>query len=446
MEKERSKSVQDIYKQSKNTFETYTPRLPRRGMTAKRSKSHLAQDTPLQATIVGNSSPFLGAVNRHYPGRKQPLLKRLSESSISPCSEEYTFVMQGFKGTERESKSSVHVTTPRRARNRKISCNDFSQGSKQPDAKITSESKGTLTHFQPRPRGNTLPGRINDVKIPAETQPGEKTTPTAQRQVLDVKMAWQGVNDDGSLTVKKEKKRPVSLSDLPQKQLSNEEKLERKMSETLRGESLSGKSEKSGKVPQRKKADVDLPKIEEKGLSDHLQLRETETCYENRGKSLTAVQTDDDKSSIKSENFLASSYSPRIRSYSSGYLTESNGSPRAKGKLSHSVSWEPVFCDRPATALNSNRGNIGTDSAKNFETHLTQSPSRSRRTTQFAITRANIRRVGKATLAATRLLKIHYRENGGKKVISEEEKELDELFEEMKDCRYLRKSTSEMKA
>lgn len=72
------------------------------------------------------------------------------------------------------------------------------------------------------------------------------------------------------------------------------------------------------------------------------------------------------------------------------------------------------------------------------------SPTTKRKTSQLAITRANYKRVGNATLSASRLLKIHYRENGNKNIITaEEEKELDELFEEMKDCRYLRTSGSE---
>lgn len=54
---------------------------------------------------------------------------------------------------------------------------------------------------------------------------------------------------------------------------------------------------------------------------------------------------------------------------------------------------------------------------------------------QFSITRANLRRVGNATLVATRLLKIHDRENGMKSTAvnsSQEGKKLDEIFEELK--------------
>ena len=359
-------------------------------------------------------------------------------------------MMQGLKGTEGQSKSAVHVSAPRRTRNSKISFNDYGHGSKYSTAKLTSELESTLS-FNPRPRGNTLPARISEVRIPAETQPGAKTSPAAHKHVLDVKLAWQGANDDNlNSSVKRERKSHVSLSALPQRQLSSnkhDEKLEKKLSETsVRNEFLSsGRGDKSGrKIPQRKKADADLPKIEENVFIDHLQIKpkETEICYENRGKSLTAEQTDAEKGSIKGENFLAS-FPLRVRSYSSEHLSESSGSPRVKGKLSHSISWEPVFYDRPTTELSWNRDNIDTES-KSFETQSAQ-PSSRRRTAQFAITRANIRRVGKAAVVATRLLKIHYRENGGKKVISEEEKELDKLFEEMKDCRYLRHSTSEMK-
>lgn len=67
---------------------------------------------------------------------------------------------------------------------------------------------------------------------------------------------------------------------------------------------------------------------------------------------------------------------------------------------------------------------------------------------QFSITRANLRRVGNATLVATRLLKIHDRENGMKDTAvnsSQEGKKLDEIFEEIKHCRYLRQSSTDMR-
>lgn len=52
----------------------------------------------------------------------------------------------------------------------------------------------------------------------------------------------------------------------------------------------------------------------------------------------------------------------------------------------------------------------------------------------------NISWVGKVVLVVLRFLKIYYWENGVKKVIGKDDKEFDKLFEEMKDCCYLRKS------
>lgn len=451
MEKERSKSVQEVSKQSRKKSETINPRrFQTQDMTAKRSKRHLIQHVAPQTTITDNSSGFLGAVDRSYHGRKQSLLKRLSECSLSPCSEEYKFVMQGFKETEREPNSTVLVATPKRTRNRKISVNNFSQGSKYSAVKLSSELESAVT-FRPRPRGNTLPARISDIRISDETQPSGKTKAAGQKHVFHVKLAWQNVNEDLNLPVEKERRRHVSLSDLPQKQLSgdkHEDKLERKPSETFRSdrEVLSGRGDKSGrKIPQRKTGEVDLPKIAERAFIDHdlLQMKPKETviAYENRETSFTAEQMDDEKLSVEGEKFLAThGHLQRERSYSGAHLTDQGkDTTRVKGKLSYTSSWEL----RPTIENSLTRRNIDAES-KNFESHLVQPPSR-RRTSQFAITRANIRRVGKAALVATRLLKIHYRENGAKEVITKEEKELDELFEEMKDCRYLRKSTSEMK-
>ncbi|KAJ7376106.1 hypothetical protein OS493_036870 [Desmophyllum pertusum] len=444
MEKERSKCVEETNKESRKKIQTNSSRLTTREIIAKRIKRNLSQDAAVPQTITGKSSRFLGAVSRRYPGRKQSLLKRLSECSLSPCSEEYACVMQGFKETEVEPES-IFVAPSRQTRNRKISFNGFGQGSKYSSAKLSSEFESALS-FRPRPRGNTLPARINGVKvIPAAgtLQPGGKTKPAADRHVFDVKLAWQGTNDDLNLPTKKlEKKRHVSLSDLPQRQLSGgtrEEKNNRKLSETFQNDLLPDAT--------AKKPDIDLPKIEEIILTDHLQIKpsEAEICqHENRGNVITAEQTDDENPALQ----RLASLPQRERSYSSEYFTESKGTTsRVKAKLSYSISSDPVLCNRSTTEANWNRRDIDAESPKNyFETQLGQPSSLGRRTSQFAITRANISRVGKAALVASRLLKIHYRENGAKKVsITEEEKELEKLFEEMKDCRYLRKNTSEMK-
>lgn len=51
----------------------------------------------------------------------------------------------------------------------------------------------------------------------------------------------------------------------------------------------------------------------------------------------------------------------------------------------------------------------------------------------------NYKCVGNVILSVLRFFKIYYWENGNKNIIIvEEEKEFDELFEEMKDCWYLR--------
>ena len=438
MEKERSKSVQEVSEQSKNNSETINPRRYQiRDVTAKRSKRHIIQYAAPEITITDSRSGYLGDVDRSHHGKKQSLLKRLSDCSLSPCSEEYKFVMRGFKETERESNSTVHVATTKRTRNRKISSNNFSQGSKCSSVRLPSELESALT-LRSRPRGNTMPARICDIRIAGETQLSVNTKAAVQKHVsVHVKLAWQSVNE-----VKRETTKPVPLSDLPQKQLSEDKhKKERKSVETFRNdrEVLSGREDRSGRrTPQRKKAEKELPKIAERVFIDHdhlqVKLKDTDISYEHRRKSFTDEQTDDVKNSRDGENFLTT-HPERVLSFSGENFSEGKDITRVKGKLTYTRSWEP----RPRTENSLARRNIDTESKSSVQLR-----SR-RRTSQFAITRANISHVGKAALTATRLLKIHHRENGAKREIRREEKELDELFEEMKDCRYLRKSTSDMK-
>lgn len=449
MEAERSNSLQGVSDLSMNKSETIYPRrFQVRDVNAKRGKRHLIQYASPETTITDNStqSRFLGAVDRSYQGKKQSLLKRLSECSLSPCSEEYKFVMQGFKETEREPNSTAYVATSKRTRFRKISFNNFNQRSRYSSLRLPSELGSALT-FCPRPRGNSMPAGIS------ETEPSAKTKAAVQEQMrscsVHVKVAWQSLNEDLNLPVKKGKRRHASLPDLPQKQLSedrNEKKSERKSLETFRSHRepvLSGRAHRSGlKTPQRKKAEVELPKIAERVFIDHhhlqIKLKETELSYENRRKSSTAEPTHDEKRLMESEKCLMT-HPQRERRYSGGNLTEDKDITSFKGKLTYTSSWEP----RPTTENSFSRRSIDVES-KDVDSHLIQTPSK-QRSSKFAMTRANISRVGKAALVATRLLKIHYRENGAKKVITKEEKELDKLFEEMKDCRYLRNSASEMK-
>ena len=448
MEKGRSNSPQEASDLSVNKSETINPwRFQVRGGNAKRGRRHLIQYASPETTITDNSSQsrVLGAVARSYQGKKQSLLKRLSECSLSPCSEEYKFVMQGFKETEREPDSTVYVATSKRTRIRKISFNNFCQGSKYSSVRLPSELGSALT-FRPRPRGNSMPAGIS------ETEASGKTKAAVQKHVpcsVHVKEAWQNLKEDINLPVKNERRRHASLSDLPQKQLSedrHEKKSERKSSETFRSDrepALTGRTDRFGlKTPQRKKAEIELPKIAERVFIEHdhsqIKLKETEISYDNRRKCFTAEQKHDEKKLMESEKFLVTR-PERERSYSGGNLTEGKDTTSVKEKLTHTSSWEPP----PKTENSFSRCSIDVES-KNFESHLIQAPSR-RRTSQFALTRANISRVGKAALVASRLLKIHYRENGAKKVITKEEKELEKLFQEMEDCRYLRKSTSEMK-
>ena len=447
MEKERSKSLQEVSEQSRNEYEPINPRqFQTRDVTAKRGKRH--GYAALETAIADNSSKsVLGAVDGSYKGKKQSLLKRLSECSLSPSSEEYKFVMQGFKETGREPNSTVLVATSKRTRNRKISLSNFSQGSKYSSMRLPSEIESALT-FRPRPRGNTMPARINDIRIAEETEPSVKTKAAVRKHLsVHVKVAWQSVNEDLKLPVKKGTRRHVSLSDQPQKQLSadrHEQKFERRSSETFRSdrEVLSVRADRSGrKTPQRKKAEVELPKIAERVFIDHdhlpIKLKGVNISCENRRKGFTAEQNGG-QNAIGGQKFLVT-HPQRERRYSGGNLTEGKDTTSVKGKLTPTSSWEP----RPTAENSLSRRSIDVES-KHFESHLIQAPSR-HRTSQFAITRANISRVGKAAIVATRLLKIHYRENGDKKAITKEEKELDKLFEEMKDCRYLRKSTSELK-
>jgi len=114
-----------------------------------------------------------------------------------------------------------------------------------------------------------MPARICDIRIAGETQLSVNTKAAVQKHVsVHVKLAWQSVNE-----VKRETTKPVPLSDLPQKQLSEDKhKKERKSVETFRNdrEVLSGREDRSGrKTPQRKKAEKELPKIAERVFIDH---------------------------------------------------------------------------------------------------------------------------------------------------------------------------------
>ena len=452
----RSKSVRDQgINQPRNKSETNDSRSSIETRDdVKHNKRNSTQATP-RRRIVAKSSTISSAINRRFSGRKHSMLKRLSECPLS-ASEEYTSVMQGFKETPSEPSKSI-VASPR-PRNRAISFNNSGQGFKYSASKLSSEFESAL-NFGPRPRGNTLPARFSDPA--AESLPGGKNRPISDKNVFDIKLAWQGASDDLFVPTKKEKERHVSLSDLPQSKLSGskqEDKTEGKIAETFQSDSLPGRGDKPGrKIPQRKKALVDLPKIEERDFIDHLQIKpsEVEVSYDNRQKGFTAEHTDEKipapqsllRERPRSENALAS-YTKRERSFSSGYITGSKpDTARAKTKLSCSVSWDPQFINRPTSEITLNRNDIDAKT-KHSEALAALSPAARRKTSQFAITRANVRRVGNATLSASRLLKIHYRENGTKNVLTaeEEEKELDKLFEEMKDCRYLRTSASaEMK-
>lgn len=459
MEEGRSNSLQKASDPSMNKSETINPRrFQVRDVNAKRGKRHLIQYASPETAITDNSSKsrFLGAIDRSYQGKKQPLLKRLSECSLSPCSEEYKFVMQGFKETEREPNSTVYIATSKRTRIRKISFNNFSQESKYSSVRLPSELGSALT-FCTRPRGSPMSAGISETKSHnmalGETEQSMETKAAVQKHLpcsVHVKVAWQSLNEDLNLPVKNERRRHASLSDLPRKQLSedrHEKKSERKSSETFRSDLepvLSGRADRFGlKTPQRKKAEIELPKIAERAFIDHdrlqIKLKKTEISYDNGRKCFTAEQMHDEKKLMESQKFLVAR-PQRERRYSGGNLTEGKHTTSVKGKLTYTSSWEP----RPTTENSFSRCSIDVES-KNFESHLIRAPSR-QRTSQFAVTRANISRVGKAALVASRLLKIHYRENGVKKVIGKDEKELDKLFEEMKDCRCLRKSTSsEMK-
>lgn len=415
-------------------------------------KKHSTQDTiPHRQATVGTASKttFSGSLSRCYPARKRSLLKRFKDCSFSPCSEEYNSVLQHFTETA-EQQEKVIVAEPRRTRNRKISLHEPRRASKY---KTSSNFETELPRsFNTRPRCNTLPSRISVVRTPGfgnTEETGEDNFDTPFRS--NVKLAWQVDYDDFG---KKEKGMHKSETP-PRLYFSNTHKeTGKKVSETSPPCELLRHKDKSRKERQRKKAEVNLPKIEEKLFIHDSQLKAGGAKLfsdEARRKIYTADQTNvghDFRDFSKKDLSQDGNWLKRERSCSTGlHSTDKKDTTHLKQKSFHSIS-SPAGTNHPkASELTSAPlFDLRNDNFQ-FATFNEKSPM-IRRTDQFSITRANIRRVGKATLAATRLLKIHYRENGGSKkdvTITEDHKKLDKLFEEMKDCRYLRQNSSEMR-
>ena len=414
-------------------------------------RKHSTQDTiPHRQAAVGTSkTTFSGSVSRCYPARKRSLLKRFKECSFSPCSEEYNSVLQHFTETAEQQEKAI-VAEPRRTRNRKISLHEPRRG---PKYKTSSNFETELPRsLNTRPRCNTLPSRISVVRTPdfgKTEETGEDNFDTPFRS--NVKLAWKIDYDDFG---KKEK--GMHKSETPPRLYFSKTHKEtgKKVSETSPPcESLSHK-DKNRKERQRKKAEMNLPKIEEKLFIDDSQLKASAAKLvsdEARRKIYTADQTNvghDLRDFSKKDLSQDWNWLKRERSCSTGlHSTDKKDTTHLKQKIFHSIS-SPAGTNHPkASELTSAPlFDLRNDNFQ-FETFNEKSPM-IRRTDQFSINRANIRRVGKATLAATRLLKIHYRENGGSKkdvTITEDHKKLEILFEEMKDCRYLRQNSSEMR-
>lgn len=472
MENESSKSVSQVQnypavnlsheqttKPLRNKHESNSRLLPRE-KTEKRSHKSSMQDAAPQAKNIG--SAFLGAVNLGYPKRKSSVLKRFKECSLSPCSEEFRFVMQGFKGADEQPAKSI-AAPQKRSKNRKTSFNDFTRATKYSSTKLPSEFESDIPPFRPRPRGYTLPARISEVsRDPLETQLDGKTDAMPNKlHVFDaalssnVKLAWQEfeINDNLKFSAKKERRKFVSLSyplerqHFDNKHEESEGKFSGETSNTPQcSEFVPGRGKPStGKETQRKKAQIDLPKIYD------LQVKRSGAKISADGIQRKISTADQMKAghgeSSKTElqrggNWLAS-HPSRPRSYSNESFTD-NKETGIKQKLSFSLSVPGTYhCKSPAISLTPLL-NLKND---DVESEMLSDKPTIRRTDQFSIKRAHLRRVGKATLAATRLLKIRYRENGIREAVTikPEQKELDELFEEMKDCRYLRKSSSEMR-
>lgn len=463
MENEGSKSATQNYqaehnnheetiKSSRKKYESNSTLLTR-AMTKKRNKQRSSQDMAQKAKNISNSSSFLGAVSLCYPERKS-LLKRFKDCSLSPCSDEYKFVMQGFKEVDEQPTKST-IAAPKQSKKRTTSFSNFARGTQNSSSKITTEFERDFLPFRPRPRGNTVPSRLSEVRPPLETQLGGKDK--AVDKMLDVafsskvKLAWQDTNSDLNFPKKKEKRRHVSLCCPPQREnfVIKREENKKKLSETSPQRELKG----NWKEMRRKKAEIELPMIKERAFIDGLQIERSDANISDgeKGKISAAEQMDAGHSALdgstkdlpRGENWLGP-HPQSHRSDSSGHFTESKDTATTKQKLSHSLSSPATGHYKSPEISLSPVFNLRDTDAK-FETFSDKSTIR--RTDQFSITRASLGRVGTATLAATRLLKIHYRENGVKDAptITQKEKELDKLFEEMEHCRYLRKKSSEMR-
>lgn len=278
---DRDKSAKMTVKPSKNRIgcELNSRLSSRREMTSTRGK--IINSSRQHAAPQAQDLAFLGAINRSYPAAKKSNLKPLKECSISPCSDEYKFVMEGFKEAIEVEEEPVElaVMSQKKSNNRKASSNDFSRGrTNHPSITVTSEFENDqLPYFHLRPRGNTFPGWVR------ESMDDKAKTNTDKLHEFDmpfntnVKVAWQEVNDDLNISSKKETVRHMSLCYPTQRRefgtLRRRKGEEKHFCENSSA-GKNGRNVSSAKKVWRRKGEIELPKINDKDFIDDLRMKQ----------------------------------------------------------------------------------------------------------------------------------------------------------------------------
>ena len=433
---------------SKNRCELNSSLPSRREMTSTRGKiinSSRQHAAAPQAQDINSSLAFLGAVNRSYPAKKSKL-KRFKECSLSPCSDEYKFVMEGLKEAKevQEEPVKLAVAPMKKPKNRKT-FNEILRGrTKHPSIKITSEFENDqLPYFHLRPRGNTLPGRVSESLDDKAKTNTDKLHEFDMPFNTNVKFAWQEINDVLNISSKKETTRHTSLCyPMQRRDFGTMHRREGEVKYFCENSSRKdGGNVSSAKEVWQRNGEIQLPKINDKGFIDDLRMKQ-KTDNKSNEKFSTADQSSMTDLS-RGANWMAL-LPQRQRSYSNEHFTENKDTARIKQALTYSLSLPSDHCK----ISEKNFASLNVRSSDAEIEKLTDKALSISQRSHFSITRANLRRVGNATLVATRLSKLHFRENGMKNTAvnsTQEEKELDEIFEETKDCRYLRQSSTDMR-
>lgn len=408
----------------------YNEQLPEKDEFKTKSNSEntkmavTASNREVNTKIKAAAATFSNTVRERYPaGLKTGGLRRLSQSEISPCSNEYKTAMSDLKSPAQEATQSVQ--TEKTSRRRKVSWNTGKKTSRQAKCGLVSEFEDALRLSRSRPRVSTLPamsqGRQQSSSDPARFADLEDSIVSKETSFPNgVKLAWQGTEYSAQAAKVKDKRRHISLPCPPRGFcLKDIKPLERK----------------SRSVPQ---VTADLVENTPRKLS--IRRRELAVTGSNEELSRNSISQeshlissvrDARRSPFVGSQFALGSKSPASEADEVGVTVCVNKSEAEQASVKDSKLHLGSSSEKIAGVVYNSKGQSAHDPPLQFFRQ------------KFAATPVKIlkskARDGHTESTAKRVLRIHYR---GNKRLQDymEEKTLNELFEEMKDCRYLRRS------